>query len=241
MSVEEARRRGLIGKPRLVPEDFGASETEGAPVEGAKIPRMRYSMESKPKVAAAQPQAMPDEWREGIDPKVAPILKSLEAAAAADPESVDLSAKAAEKSILEQKGQAGVDQFRKQVAKSPPPVAPPAVAQAPAPPPAAAPRRKRVAQVVTPSEPAPVAAPTSVVATPGPVLESPIMGGRPNDMPQPNLDEDNSGPVTAADRGSMPIKCGACGKEFKYQSWYIRHVKQIHKDRLAELMPHEGP
>ena len=243
MTIEEARRRGLIGKPRLVPEDFGAAETEGAPVEGARIPRIRYSMESKPKLAAAQPGATPAEWREGIDPKVAPILQSLEAAAAQDdPEHVDLSERAAEKAVRAQQGAEGVRQFKQQAKTfkaQAAPVAPPVPQPAPAPPvQPPAPKRKRIAQVMTPSQPPEHAL---VVATPGPVAESPIMAGRPDDMPQPDLEEEGSGPITEADRGALPVVCGACGKGFRYESWYARHVRQVHRDRLTEMLPHAKP
>jgi hypothetical protein len=233
MSIEEARKRGLIGKPKIVPEDYGAEEQDGAPVEGAKIPRIRYSMESKPRAAAAQSAPLPAELTEGVDPKVAPILKGLEQAATVDPESANLSRKAAEQAVQAQMGHEGVQRFRRatrEVKKAAPTPAEPT-----APPPAPPPRR-RVAEVVA----TPVATPGPVVAPPA-EMGNPLMAGRPGDMPQPDLDDESAGPITEADRGSNPVRCNACGKEFKYASWYARHVRQVHRDRLQELLPHEHP
>lgn len=43
MSMEEARRRGLVRKVREVPEDYGVNDTTGLPPGG--IPKMRYSID----------------------------------------------------------------------------------------------------------------------------------------------------------------------------------------------------
>lgn len=43
MSMEEARRRGLVRKVRDVPEDYGVNDTTGLPPSG--IPKMRYSID----------------------------------------------------------------------------------------------------------------------------------------------------------------------------------------------------
>lgn len=55
MTMEAARKLGFVGKPRLVPEDYGAEETTGAPSKAQSIPGMRYSIESQPKIKAASP------------------------------------------------------------------------------------------------------------------------------------------------------------------------------------------
>lgn len=55
MTVEKARQLGLIGKPRLVAEDYGADETTGAPSHGKPIPSIKYSIESKPRIQTAAP------------------------------------------------------------------------------------------------------------------------------------------------------------------------------------------
>jgi len=43
MSMEEARKRGLVRKVREVPEDYGVDDTTGLPPGG--IPKMRYSID----------------------------------------------------------------------------------------------------------------------------------------------------------------------------------------------------
>jgi len=55
MTVEKARQMGLIGKPKLIPEEYGADETSGAPERADKLPEIRYSTESRPRVNTAAP------------------------------------------------------------------------------------------------------------------------------------------------------------------------------------------
>lgn len=43
MSVDEARKRGLIRPTRLVPEDYGADESTGQPASGERIPSIKYA------------------------------------------------------------------------------------------------------------------------------------------------------------------------------------------------------
>jgi hypothetical protein len=52
MTMEAARKLGFVGKPRLVDENYGAEETNGAPGRGP-IPTMKYSMESPPKIKSS--------------------------------------------------------------------------------------------------------------------------------------------------------------------------------------------
>jgi hypothetical protein len=249
MSIDEARRRGFVGKAKLVDENYGAAETDGAPTRGDAIPRIKYAMESQ--APLARPGQLPQELQEQVDPKMAPLIAGLQAAAQADPEAVSLGRRAAEAAVAEQQGKEGVQKFRaavKQIKGKP--KAPTAVIPPPAAAPTAAPTptiqtvapRRRVAQVVS-------AAPVVQVPEPMPVApESPLVGGHPGDLPPPVLDEAVEAPApepppTAADRaeGSMPIKCAACGKEFPYMSYYKRHVLRAHKDRMVELMPAQHP
>ena len=256
MSMEEARKRGFVGKVRLVDENYGATESDGAPTRGDAIPRIKYAMESQ--APMARPGNLPKELVEQVDPKIAPIIAGLEKAAQGDPETVNLGRRAAEQAVAAQQGEAGVKNFRaekKQVAAKakiphatvPPPNRPPVAASArPAPVVQASASRRRVAQVV--------AAPLAVPPPPAPpqpmpvAPESPLVGGRPGDLPPPVLEEAQPQPApepppTAADRaaGGVPIRCNACGKEFKYPSYYIRHIQRSHKDRLQELMPAQHP
>lgn len=57
MSMEEARRRGLVRKVRDVPEDYGVNDTTGLPP--ARIPQMKYSIDpSVNKPVAPLPKEM---------------------------------------------------------------------------------------------------------------------------------------------------------------------------------------
>lgn len=82
MSIEEAKKRGFIGKAqRIIPEDYGTDETTGAPLAGKDIPEIRVSMESRPQAVNAQGAPLPAELTQGVTPTVAPLLASMAAAA----------------------------------------------------------------------------------------------------------------------------------------------------------------
>jgi len=55
ITVEKARKIGLIGRPRLVSEDYGIEDTPGAPQQGRALPGIKYSVESPPKIKTAAP------------------------------------------------------------------------------------------------------------------------------------------------------------------------------------------
>lgn len=74
MSIEEARRLGLIGGAvREVPEDYGVTDTSGRPVDVNHAPPIKYAMESTPRVRQAEqlPQGLTQ-----IDDKVDPSQMS---------------------------------------------------------------------------------------------------------------------------------------------------------------------
>jgi hypothetical protein len=74
MSVEEARRLGLIGGAvREVPEDYGVTDTSGRPVDVNHAPPIRYAMESTPRIRQAE--ALPEGLTQ-IDDKVDPSQMS---------------------------------------------------------------------------------------------------------------------------------------------------------------------
>lgn len=52
MSVEEAKRRGLIGAQRIVPEDYGHDDVAGTPLDHRKMAGIKYSMEQPGKLSA---------------------------------------------------------------------------------------------------------------------------------------------------------------------------------------------
>ena len=255
MSIEEARKRGFIGKQRLVSEDYGAAETDGAPTRGDAIPKIKYSMETTAPMARHS-GPLPAELTEGVRPELAPVITNLAKAAQADPDAVNLTRKAAEKAVREQQGEQGVNAFRqtatalKKTAKAAvatvakvvkPVVAQPApkpapAAEAPAPIVAApAPKARRIVAEVLP--PAPIE--ELEEAEPA---ESPLTGGRPPEMPAPQVEEAETPAAKAkGEKGEKAeeIICPACSKPFPFKSYYIRHITRAHKDRLQELMPRD--
>lgn len=237
MTVEQARAAGFLGKTRLVEESYGADETD-APSTRNNLPSIKYSIESA--APKARPGELPPELKEEIRPEVAPLIAGLQSAAQQDPEKVNLGRRAAEAAVQEQQGVEGVKKFRataKEIKAKAKVAQPVAQAPAPAPAPASAAPRRVVAQPVAPAAPAPA------------IEDSPLMGGRPADLPQPVLEEVQApkaqpkpqpeaepGP-TAEDRADgRKFKCAACGKDFEYKSYYNRHVRRAHRDRLQELL-----
>jgi hypothetical protein len=78
MSMEEARRLGHIGKPRLVPEDYGVTDTDGRPVDVNHAPPIKYAMESTPRIRQAE--SLPAELTqmdEKLDPREAAARQQL--------------------------------------------------------------------------------------------------------------------------------------------------------------------
>lgn len=254
MSMEEARKQGFIGKQRLVPEDYGAAESDGAPTRGDAIPKIKYSMESTaPRAKAGN---LPKELLEGVRPELAPVIQNMASAAQASPEApVDMSRKAAEEATRQQLGETGVQKFR-QTVKSVKAAAKAVVAAVTnAPVPAPVPAQTPVAAVAAPA-PQPirrVAKPAAALASsrrvaevlPPPPMEelseapqSPLVGGSASDLPQPELGEPEEGAEEAAPAAEAKgnHKCPGCDKTFSYRSYMVRHIKRAHKDRLEELL-----
>lgn len=246
MSIEEATRRGFIGRKRLVSEEYGLPETD-SPSSASNIPEIKYAVESfAPKAKAGN---LPAELIKEVQPGAVPLIQSLQQAAAQNPDKVNLSRTAAERAVQEQQGPDGVKQFRqnvKAIKKATPVPAQPAQAPRPSVP------RRRVAQVVAP--PVSAQAQSALAAVPPPPKppepetepegESPLVGGRP-DMPAPQVEESTAAPVTTAapvlpatGEQAGHFTCPLCpGKSFTYRSYYIRHLKRKHPDREAELTP----
>lgn len=78
LSVEEARKAGLIGKPRLVPEDYGADVGGGG---GQPIPPIRVSMESNRPVGQ-----LPRDYQQEAQAEADQTVRQLEAASRLDAE-----------------------------------------------------------------------------------------------------------------------------------------------------------
>lgn len=225
MTIEEARKAGLIGKPRIVPEDYGADETSGAPGEAGRIPGIKYSIESNPKVNTQG--KLPNQLVEA-DPSLPPgeaatrvqiQQKLMRSAAVATPTQLETAVE------MEAEAQGVV------------PV------QVPRPVTSAA-----KAAIVQPKKPAPV--PVRQAAMPAPVAITPAtkqedegadeqtgpMPGVPEpleetEMPDPNLQQE----TPDVPEGKRFV-CLADGKAFNFRSELDRHVKRKYQDRAAELM-----
>ena len=246
MTMDAARKMGLVGKPRLVPEDYGAEETTGAPPKAQAIPGMKYSIESPPKIQTAAP-LRPELTEADEDLSVEEKLKRTQlqttmsqAAATAPPEAFDAAR------VRPAAGPAPVP-LR-------PPVDVPAVSTKPTP------KTATKAVPVKPITPAP--APQRVVprrrvaapVQPPPELESQSSQEAPPtevETEQPEI-ERGSGIVEPLDESSMPAPvldppptepetgkrfvCAADGKPFSFRSELERHVKRNFPEMYAELM-----
>lgn len=84
MTMEEARKAGLVQKTREVPEDYGAPETDsGAPPR--KMPTIKYATDLKPTKAAPLPPQVTESMPQGRQVLVAQLAKAV--AAPVEPES----------------------------------------------------------------------------------------------------------------------------------------------------------
>lgn len=246
MSMDEARRRGLVGRARMVPEDYGAAETDGVPATGQNIPPIRYAVESVAPAAQARATALPKALTEQVRPEMAPVVQKLATVAEADPENVSMDKGTAEAAVREQQGESGVQAFRHehahiqggQTTPSQPPrrVATPVAATA---------KSTRVARKVAkpvsaagPAEPAP----TGNNQT-DPAPESPLMGGGHavvEEGQEAGDAEQDGGEGEAEETGpggkTAPLICPACAVPYKGKSQLNRHIRTKHPERAAELI-----
>jgi hypothetical protein len=257
MTVDKARQLGLIGKPRIVPEDYGVTDGTGAPASGKDLPGMKYSIESPPKVRTAAP--MTPELMEAdtrLSPQEAQRRTQLQqnlsrASQVAPPESFDPSqvrptAPAAPVRLVAPEEPTRLTAIKpaqaQPIAKRPAPAPAPHVPAAIPTTAPAIPKRilpKRVAAVVeeTPEEPEqPEGEDQSGMIQP---LQEGDAG-----MPDPVLE-----PPPAAHADTQPQEeakrfiCLADGKSFKYRSELERYVKRKYAANADELMkpyPAEG-
>ena len=159
MSIEDAKRLGFIGAQRLVPEDYGAAETNGTPTSNERVPPIRVSIEAPARMA--RPGQLPAELLQEVQPGTAPLVHMLNQAAQHQPDAEpDLSRKAAISAVQEQQGEEGVQLFKKEATA----VKKASVAKA-----------KSTKPAVVEAEPAPET--------------SPIVSGSPVNLPPPELDD----------------------------------------------------
>lgn len=216
MSVEEARRRGLIGGAvREVPEDYGVTDTSGRPVDVNHAPPIKYAMESTPKVRQAD--ALPEGLLQ-IDDKVDPNQQSARQSL------VSSMQQAASATAIVESSTGFMNQATMHDAAQPPPSAPVVQAQTvkdieePLPQPnifaadqvqpAAAPVKMRPPKsgVITPTTKAAVPAPAV------PAAKAP------------------------ADKASKPFVCSLDGKDFRYRSQLATYAQRKFPDKVAEIL-----
>jgi len=119
MSLEAARKAGLIRPTKIIPEDFGAAETAGTPSPGQAIPSIEYAEDLGPRAAkAARHQVVPP-VEVTSDPAKRAVIESLSQGAGYDPDSPDLAA------IVARRTRAGIpstphDVSRRAVTSAPP-------------------------------------------------------------------------------------------------------------------------
>lgn len=248
MTMDQARKLGLVGKPRLIPEDYGADESStGAPKNTDQLPDIRYSMESRPKnpaVAAGIPALRPELSEAGQDlpPEEAAKRTSLA------------------QRLTKAAGTPTGDEFDPATVKAPVPVVPVAPATIPAQPPSAsapktttARRQRRVAAPVRETPQATVPQPESQLPAPetaqtaeteesqeepqGGGVVAPLNEGN-DEMPPPDLEtqetEPQAGEQPAAE--GQNFVCAADGKTFKFRSLLLRHVLRKFPHMKEDLM-----
>lgn len=200
MSMEEARRQGLVRKVREVPEDYGVNDTTGLPPSG--IPKMRYSIDP------------------GVNKQAPPLPKEMLALPKDDPNNatrMQLVAGLSKSSTTPAPEDASANPFSNTAVVNAPPDSP-IVAGTPA------------AQPVMESEealPEPSNEPDIEPMLAAPDLEE----EKPAAPPAPPVP---LRPVTQSNR----FVCLACGAPHKWRSQLVKHAKQAHPARLAEIMAH---
>lgn len=238
MSVEEARKRGLIGKARLLPEDYGADERTDGPVD-PNPPKIKYSIESQPKIKSSsvlRPELM--EADEDLPPEEQAKRHALQQ-----------SLQAASKTITG-------DEFRPETVKPTAPTQTPvAITPAPAPAPAKTqpklvetkaptttlpkppPRRRLAAPIkATPAPPPPPAEDTDELEV-AEVAEGPVEPNSGVIQSMGDEVEENvaNTPPEHEETGKRYI-CGADGKPFVYRSELERYVKRRYPSMYDDLM-----
>jgi hypothetical protein len=257
MTVEKARQLGLIGKPRIVPEDYGVTDSTGAPTASKDLPGIKYSIESPPKIHTAAPLT-PEltEADERLSPQEAARRAQLQqsltrASTATSGENFDPARVRPAGAAVAPVPMKAPSEPTSITAIPPKPVAKKAPAPAPAPQPAPAPHRggieipqrvlpKRVAAVVQEPPPEPEVE-TAEEDQSGTI--QPIQEGQ-EGLPEPTLEPPPSPAQEQQpeDAGKRFI-CLADGKSFKYRSELKRYVERKFPQNAEELLkpyPAEG-
>jgi len=224
-SVEEAKRLRYIKPTRIVPEDFGADETAGAPRSGQEIPAIKYATDT---VRGRKPAPLPAELVAPATPQQQAIIATLERAAGTNPD---------DPNVLSNVSRTVVESNVPFVPGLPKPV----FGESPAP--------VRLTPPPIPTNPVP----TAVVPLPAPVLvaedtnEGLVAEEELGAPVATEVDLQEEARVDAARRLPPPaladaIACPLCkGKTFAAKGLFLRHVRRFHEGKEAELMaPHGG-
>lgn len=250
MTVEQAAKLRLIKPTRIVPEDYGAEESTGAPKSGQEIPPIMYATDS---VRGRKPTPLPAELAQPANAQQAAIIKGLEQASATNPESPNIlsyvSGQAIAESAKPSLEAANVQGIPNNTVFPKPQLDPlpsdnqgPATAQGPV-------------RLTAPPVPA---NPTPTVITPLPTPTSALGGPGSSIVVEEELpDSDKSQVDTSHDVGVedrvesairpvpppppapkiTPVKCPLCkDKSFATTGLFLRHVRRYHPESEAELM-----
>jgi len=236
MSIEEAKRLKLIKPTRLVPEDYGAIESTGAPKSGQDIPEIQYATDT---VRGPRPVPLPKELAQPATPQQAAVIQSLNHAAAQNPEDPNVLKVASVP-----------------VASTTPPPAPVPVLPTHGPIPGLpkpqltessqpAPRPARVVAPPIPKNPEPT---PMVVLSEGPepaqddnglVVEedlppTEVQAAAANLVPAPPAEEVTTAEAAPADEG---LTCPLCPKKsFTSLRYFKQHVSRMHPNDATRLL-----
>lgn len=257
MTMEAARKMGLVGRPRLVSEDYGAPETTGAPLQGGQLPPMKYAIESPPKLKTSAPlrpelteadESLTVEERQKRQTLVTTINQAAEAAPQVetfDPRNVRPSVPPTAPAAAPAATTAPIPASAGP--QSPPaasPKAPSVKKVEPVPPrPAPAPARRLVArrQVATPIQPEKVEPVQRAPEQPEPAEVQEVQSVEADSGVVRPLDEAPEAPPVlesppADQETGKRFICAADGRPFKFRSELERYVKRNYPDMYDELM-----
>lgn len=212
MSVEEARRIGLIGGAvREVPEDYGVTDTSGRPVDVNHAPPIRYAMESTPRIRQAE--QLPEGLTQ-IDDKVDPSQMAARQTLVGSMNQAAASAASAESPTG----------FMNQSTMHAP--QPQAVIVAPNGQPAAA-------AVQEAEEPLPQ--PNIFGNQTQPVHTAP-QKGTPDPLAEARKKAQTAPAKEPAAKNAKPFLCNVDGKDFRYRSQLETYAKRKFPDKVAEIL-----
>ena len=247
MTVAMARKMGFAGRPRIVPEDYGASETTGAPVT-KDLPDIKYSLESPPKINMSAP----------LTPELMEADRRLSPQQVAQRSSIQQNLTRASATASEEFDPAKVRPATRMMAPSVPTQI--ATVVVPAAPVHSKILPKEPIQRILPKTAVEPVQPEALEGMPEPMLdaipealEQPELASAPETPDQPELAEqiehlEQPGVVaneadTGPDDSGKRFRCVMDGKRFKYRSQLKSYVERKYPSMVDELLksyPAEG-